>query len=73
MTCTFVVFRILHARNGMAESIGAVLGHNDQPLAFEDERAATAAAERMNGGNARIGADHCTNVEFVPGWIGERQ
>ena len=72
MTCTFTVFRILHARGGMAESIGAVLGHNGKPLAFEDERAAVAAADRMNNRNCQIGADHCTNVEFVAGWIGAR-
>ena len=72
MTCTFVVFRILRPSRG-AESIGAVLGHNGRPLAFEDERAATAAADRMNDRNCRVGADFCTNVEFVPGWIGERQ
>lgn len=53
------------------ESVGPVLNHDGKPLVFDDQRAAVEAAEQMTRANVRIGQDHCVNVRFTAGWIGE--
>lgn len=66
----FKIFRAIETPIGrMPEVQSPVCGFNGEPIMYEDQRAAVAAADRMN--RVRFGADYAKNVEYTAGWIGE--